>query len=497
MSRQSSLKIFESKLPRPDNWKLWISIAFICKLILFVFCTNKEGINPIEGFWGHFGGDTDSYLMPIENLVNNGEYTPDYRMPGYGVFYLPLFWFFSKAVALNILIVLQLILSIISTYLIAKIALKVFTSTPIFYLTFFLYVINTHVDLYLDILLTESLTTSFLIIAYYLFIIFIEKNNYINLFISGLLLTEIIFLRPIFSPLLFLFLLVLVVHLFRNKFNNKLIISLLFLSSFIIIDTTWATRNYIVHKKFAPLTTSLYYPEIENSIILPVANFINSFGGNSVWWETRAEIRWFGFGDNVEFGKGVDRNTKLPSEIYTSQFNLDSLILIRAKVISVLKDTSLTIEQNKVLTEQIRLSFNNFTQSIKSEKPFLYFIKAPLIITKTFFLHSGTQNLFFKSASELNKFEYLIKIFYSLLYIITIVFGFLGTFLLIKKSFKLNNITIITGIIAYLAVIHPIFLRAAEPRYFVPAWPFVIICFSYAIIWIYNFIFMAKQKNVK
>ncbi|MES2838460.1 MAG: hypothetical protein V4667_13110 [Bacteroidota bacterium] len=497
MKLQNSLKKIESKLPSPDNWKVWISIAFICKLILFIFCISKDGINPVEGFWGHFGGDTESYLDPIENLINKGEYQPDYRMPGYGVFYLPLYWLFSKAIALNILIILQLFFSIISTYFLAKLALKIFKSLSVFYLTFLLYTINTHVDLYLDILLTESLATSFLIIAFYLFLNFTETKNYLHLFISGLALTEVIFLRPIFSPLLFLFLLVLIVHLFRDKLRNKLMITLLFLSSFIIIDSTWIIRNYIVHKKVAPLTTSVYYPSIENGIILPIANFIQSFGGNSIWWETGAEIRWFGFGDNVEFGKGVDRNTKLPTDIYTSQFNLDSLISIRTKVISVLKDTTLTIEQNKTLTQEIRTSFNNFTQSIKSEKPYLYYIKSPLLITKNFFIHSGTQNLFFKSSAELNKFEYLVKVFYSLLYIITLFIGFVGVFLLIKKSFKINNITILTGIIVYSALIHPIFLRAAEPRYFVPTWPFLIICFSYAIVWIYNSIFIAKQKNVK
>lgn len=497
MNLQNSLKKIENKLPKPENWKFWILFILLCKIALFIFCINKVGVNPIDGFWGHFGGDTESYLDPIESIINKGEYQPDYRMPGYGVFYLPLYWLFSKATALNILICLQLIFSVVSVYFLAKIALKVFKSNTLFYVTIIIAAVSTYIDLYITFILTESFTTSFLIFAVYSYIKFTENNKSNYLLLCGLLLTEVVFLRPVFLPILFLFVIVLIVHLNKSKSISKLKTIGLFLLPFLLIDSAWLIRNYKHHHKIAPLTTSFYYPGLENGVFLPVSQFLQSWGGSFVWWDTGAEIRWFGFGESIEFGKGVERKTSLPSYIYTSQFNEDSLLIVRSKVLIILNDTTKTNEEKRILTDEVKASLDKFTISVKKEKPFVHYIKAPLLFLKTFFVHSGTYNLFAKSAAELNKVEYLTKIFYSLLYIFTLLFGFLGALLLFKKSMSFNAITLLVGIIAFTSLVHPVILRLTESRYIIPAWPFIIICASYAVIWIYNFIFMAKQKNVK
>src|ERR1700739_2112567 len=93
-------------LPSPLKWKYWLFVAF-CIRSLFFFL--QVHISHIGGLWGVEMNDTYGYLIPIENLVNKGAYSPDFRMPGYGMFYLPLYILFSKTLACNLLIIIQLL----------------------------------------------------------------------------------------------------------------------------------------------------------------------------------------------------------------------------------------------------------------------------------------------------------------------------------------------------------------------------------------------------
>jgi hypothetical protein len=177
----------------------------------------------------------------------------------------------------------------------------------------------------------------------------------------------------------------------------------------------------------------------------------------------------------------VKPDAELPGDIYTSKFNRDSLLLIREKYYALLYDISLSDETFKEYKHYVSSRLAAYTRSIKAEKKFLYYIKAPLRLTKIFFIHSGTYNLFAKSSAELNPLEYFFKLFYSAFYLAVMVLGFIGLILLLKQSLRAENCTLITGIVLYTTVIHPIVLRLCEARYFVPAWPFLIVCAAYTI----------------
>ena len=151
-------------LKNPSNWKFWLILAFILKGLLFVFCIFKEYHASKIGIWWGTTGDSNTYLLPIENLIDHGKYYLDYRMPGYGIFYLPLYFLFSKVVAINILLALQLIVASISTYVLALIARKIFKTDAVFYITFYLYGLSIYANMFDETILTESFTTSFFII---------------------------------------------------------------------------------------------------------------------------------------------------------------------------------------------------------------------------------------------------------------------------------------------------------------------------------------------
>jgi len=475
-------------LKNPDNWKYWIIIALFFKGVVFLLLISKDDYNPFEGFWGAVSGDTYHYLKPIENLIITCSYDPDFRMPGYGIFYLPLFYLFSKATALNILILLQYLFASISVYLLALISKKIFKSHSLFYLTFYLYLISTYSNIYDSILLTESFTTSFLIFLIYFFLKWKEEGTNFYLIISGICITEVVFLKPVFLPVIILFILLIITNrAYSKKFIGKSIF--LFLLPFLIIDGLWIYRNYLQYQKIIPLTSSVIYPVSKNSIFYLAMKFTQSWGGSIVYWDSTSEMRWLGIG---EINPRKLPATQIPSIIYTTQFNEDSLIALREGIIIDQTDSAMSAVEKQAFADKIKDRLYRYTNSIKNEKRWLYYIVAPILLTKKFFIHSGTNNLFNKSNDELNLLEYAVKIFYSLFYFTTIMFGFLGLLLLIKKSYPINPISLITGIVAYVSIVYPIIFRFCEPRYFIPVWPFLIICESYCIFWFYYYF-----KNIK
>ena len=229
-------------------------------------------------------------------------------------------------------------------------------------------------------------------------------------------------------------------------------------------------------------------PGTEETVFYHAMKFTQSWGGNYVYWDPAAEIRWFGIkGKTSERFKPMeDKYEAFPTSIYTSRFNYDSLVLIKNNIYALQNDSLLSETQKKLHLQLINENLDYYTLSIKKEKPFLYYIQAPLRLVKKFFIHSGTYNLLNKQARELNFLEYGVKVFYSLFYYFILIFGFTGLVLLIKKSILLHSDILVTGIIIYVSVVHPIILRFCEARYFAPAWPFLILASTFCIQWFYN-----------
>jgi len=151
----------------PDNWRVWIGVSLALKLALFLiflrfFTPAQSADSVIVGFWGGATNDTVSYLQPIEEALSFRDpfRVFDYRMFGYGLPYLAFRWFLAKPAALNAVIVAQLLVSSLSVYLLALLALRLFGSLRSFVCTFFGYFLVPIVSYYDVIALTESFSTS-------------------------------------------------------------------------------------------------------------------------------------------------------------------------------------------------------------------------------------------------------------------------------------------------------------------------------------------------
>ena len=461
------------------NWKFWIITAILIKSLFFILKLSEPTIhnsNYLDTF-AIDSPDSASYLEPIEHLLSNGSYWDDFRMPGYGWLYFIFRLILSQTWALNAIVILQLILSAISVYVLALTSLKIFKKPIYFYTTFILFCLSTYVSLWDHFLLTESFCCSAFIFSTY----FLFSNSKRKLFFSGIFLTWSIFLRPIMAPLMILFccfILLKNVKFFQQikSYNWKNLT--IFLIGFILIDGAWILRNYKKYNNIYPLTKSIYYSGAEKSYIVPLNNFIISFGGSIVHWNPGAEITFFK-PPSKYIKKKIIAN--LPEHIYTNEFNYDSLVNVKHLIREIESDKTLPSRKhniNLILTEKL----NRYTSSIKAEKSILFSIRSRLKILKTYFIHSGTYNLFNKLSSELNMFEFSIKIFYSLLYLFVIISGFLGCLLLLQMGIKNIQYLTISASALYLALSYPVLLGLDEYRYFVPGYPLLLLTSIFTII---------------
>jgi len=442
--------------PPITNWKFWLIMALLIRGSFFII--QLHIYHSTNGIWGITSDDDEQYLTSIENLISKGSYTPDFRMPGYGVIYFPLYLLFSRNTAYNLLIILQVLASSISVYALALIAKKVFNYTAFFYFTFYLFAVNYFTNSFDMWVFTESFATSMLIFFVYYFILYNESKGNRHLFLAGLFLTWVIFLRPVYILVPFIFLPGL--YFINHKDKKKtLLASCLFLSTFVAVEGAWVLRNYIVYERIIPLTKSEYLPTYEDTYV-PTERFVQTWGGGVA----RDYL-------TLDFSNVPD--------IYTSQFNADSL-----KMLHTLKvmDNTLTPAEKVQNHQLIIAKINRYTQSIKHERPWLYYVKAPLSQLQQFlYMPRIWYILFFVKNCGTQIWH-----FYSFLYNFILYTGFLGMFLLVLKLVKEPLKFLLTIIPLYTIIIHPIILRKPEYRYFIPALPFLILCSIYALFRIYD-----------
>ena len=482
-----------SRLPQPERWIFWIAIAIFIKTLFFLYKLFEAPLLNItyQGSFAIGGGDTFSYIEPIENLLSNGTYSDDYRMPGYGGIYFMLRLVFNQPWSLNILVILQLALSSVSVYALGLIAKAIFKNNSSFYISFIIYLASAYVSLFDSFLLTESFCTSSLILSVLFFINYYQSNNIYFLLPSGFFITWSIFLRPTIAPLLILFILFIFIKKILDK-STAWKSLFYFLLPFILADGLWMARNYMKYKKIYPLTRTIYYSSAYDDYYVKLADFVSSFGGSIVHWNPGAEMCFF-IPPPDYIKKKAD--AVLPEYIYTSKFNYDSLVMIK-NYIHEINDTTAPEKRKKYLTPVVKRKLNDYRISIKEEKPFLYYVTSRLKLLKTFFVHSGTYNLFAKVSFELNKLEWGIKLVYSLLYIFVVSFGFMGSLLMLLKVQSKNEVLMVLVAMCglYHALVFPLVLKMDQYRYFVPGYPFFVLASVFVLISMRNFI---KKTSIK
>lgn len=501
-------------LKSPSNYIFWILLAFLFKGViplLQLFLTHRSDPHLLSlGFIG----DTPSYIDPIENFLANGHYSPDRRMPGYGIIYLLFRLFLSYRATYNTIVIVQLVVSSVSVYCLALLSRLILKSDRAFHLTFYMFLISNYSNYYDICLMTESLSSSFLIFGTWYFALYFQPGDEFtrnrklkSLFLAGFFLTWTFFLRPVFVLILPFYGILLLRHSIKNKIQFIKPV-LVYGLAFIIIDGAWIIRNYKAHQTFIPLTDSFYYPYIGSSYMAHMQEFVQTWGGAVDLPDPHSALSWFG---GILFPGEPDASIykydSIPGYIYTSAFNKDSLYKLRKEVrefiamqkpavdsfyrskdsdwykaFSILyKPLKPVSKQAAALQIDIDTKFDRYKNSIKAEHPFLYYVRSRIVLLRKFLLENNEK---FLTRGQIPGMKKLSSIFFHAYYYLILFFGITGIAILTWKGFRNNMLLLLLCIIpAYTILIHPI-IRIVDNRYLLPAWPFLIVCAAYTIMYI-------------
>ena len=151
-----------------SNYRFWIPVSLLLTGIYFWshIISNYQYNHPLLG---HFVTDSNEYYNSAENFFTTGSYSPDVRTPGAGIIYLLFRILFSKTTTLNILLVLQWILSAVSAYVISKIISKLVKKESVFYFVFFLLTLPHYAFSWNTFYLTEGFCIPFFIFSIHFF----------------------------------------------------------------------------------------------------------------------------------------------------------------------------------------------------------------------------------------------------------------------------------------------------------------------------------------
>jgi hypothetical protein len=483
--------VIKRQLLNTDNFIFWVGLAFLLRLPIYAFLYFSLDISIYLASRGVFaieGGDTFSYFTPIENLLTKNIYANDIdniqtyagRMPGYGTLYYLFRLLFEQKGSINLIITFQILFSIISVFFLSKIAEHITNNKFVFYCTFLLAAVSTYSSIFDFYLLTESFTTSLLIMSVYFLFKYISSGKLMQLWVVGLLICWALFLKPYFLPVLVLFSLYLLVELIIVKkwplLKASIHCSIIWIP-FIVIDTIWVIRNYQYFHKVVPLQINMQAGYTYTQADIQLRQFVTAWGGDIISWNPKAEIRWFdAFAGRInQRDKGItsfDDTVVLPDYIYTKDFNIDSLRKLRQGIV-IANDLAYQLNDKDKISLDVEHTLSIYTHSFQSQKPVTYHILVPLILLKKYLLHSGTYNLINKSYNQLNLFMKSIKIIYSLFYLVIVILGTYGVFTgLFSKNTKCLLVICISG---YFTLLFPFVLRSIEYRYWVSAYPLYLI----------------------
>src|SRR4051812_9707009 len=174
------------RFPVPENRLFWLCVLLLLKFGLLNFLLKEPRPTLLPETIAVCSGDCDSYLSAIDNLIDHGKYEPDYRMPGYGLPYFAFRLLTTKEYSVNLLVVFQTALDAVATILLALSLFWITGKRAGFYLTLIFYGLGVTVSCYNNWIMTESMTSSTLIIGFYFLVKYWRERETSSLIYAGL-----------------------------------------------------------------------------------------------------------------------------------------------------------------------------------------------------------------------------------------------------------------------------------------------------------------------
>ena len=457
-----------------DRWA-WLIAALMIKGLMFVYFLRH---NSASAFGHHFAidfGDTWSYLDPIESLIEHGRYKPDLRMPGYGMVY----WFLRAVTgpdgAKNALVILQWLIASVALYSAARTAHYITGRSRAFVVTFILLGITTFHSAFDPQLATESFCASALIICMHVLFIAARTDRRPWYLLAGILMAWCVFMRPLTGVAL----VVVAAGLILDRaapWRARMRTTLLFVLPFVLLDAAWTARNAVVNHTFAPLTNGLFYSFYVGSPNEAATKFVQLYGGNTIFWDERAEIRWFGtrnLGD--PWTSSTPRGPAPPDWILTADFNMDSLRQVEhlmGRAFDVDVDST---ERARCSAEVVR-RLDAYRRSAVQVHPFRTQVWARAVTTWNYLWQHGSASIFFMPWHLSSTGAKVMKVLQGGIFLSVVFIGTLAAFrgmLDRRTSFLVRTFHVVS--LSGLFVV-PLVFRLTEYRYLVPIFPLLAIC---------------------
>lgn len=458
----------------------WIGIALLIKLVLFIlFAVNFLQNWPAHFIINHFfigSGDTAGYYEPVEAFAKGLGYTSYCRMPGLLPIYGPLYFLFGEAWGKTGVILVQFLFSATSVYFLARAAELIFKSRRIFLITFFLYAGSSFVSIWDHYGLSDSFSTSFLVLGFYFFAAYLNSARSRDLILSGFWITWSIFFRPI-NGIIFPCLLLIFLIQYRSQLLQFIKGACLFLLPCILAIALWTTHNYVFHKKLIMLQGSFSdcYGQVLPEEHLAIRELVIAWGGDYQEWSKGTEADWF-------FSKKGNYRAKNPftETIFTSRYTLDSLLWLKVNYDSLRGPVRLPEAKRDSIKTQMIAAAGRYTTAYRTERPFRFYVLNRLKFLQRFTFPARLNDLPFPELSKMALYQKVLKLGYLLLLNLVSLTGLIGTVMMFRRRniygiIPISMIVIVAGVLGFV-----------EQRYLVPAYPFLCIFSAVFVSWLWS-----------
>lgn len=459
-----------NRLPDPKNWKQWLPLIALLRLPLFLYkgwCFFEYEFHPQAG-WMVQAADSRTFYEPLISWMQGNGYGLPCRLPGLGFPFVPLAWLFGSELARNLVIILQFTATSISCYLLALIAIKVFGKRSIFLLVVLLYALFPLIASFDWKGSADSFHVSILIGIVWMLIS--EKfRTQRGVFLIGAILAWGIFVKEIFVLLTPLFALYIFLKTRKNQ-NLQTSIKRVFILGLpsVLALAAWTGRNYSLYNKFIPLRAPVDWcyssinPEVQAcwKLVAAWGEDIGRFGPYSDWFRSE---------------KYGDKDFPYRKDFMTSEYNLDSLSLLKDEVLGSLKTRqNITVESKSATV----IKAQQYLESFKKEHPFQYYLGGRLSLLRKLWFPLRLDGLPFPAFSEMNVFQKLMKGSGVLLWLLSSISLLLAPFVFFKSIVRRNyDVLLLLAIPLAVAFSLSFIVGFVEQRYYLTALPFALVWF--------------------
>ncbi|HRD53222.1 MAG TPA: hypothetical protein PKY96_11305 [Flavobacteriales bacterium] len=453
----------------------FILIALAFRAVYIVMAVGQLHPDKQPG-WNYVeSGDAALYLNPVDHLLEHGSYMDDYRMPGVGAPYFLFRQFLSPHQSRHAFVVLQWLLSGITAYLLGLLAWRMTHRHAIGLAVYAFYLLSAYSAWYDPVISSDSLSSSALILHAWLLHIAVEGRSRPLLMAAGFFLAWLIFLRPI----ALLLLLPSAYAAWRYWGGaGAWRMALLVMLPFLLLDSVWAARNWHVHRQFRPLTNQGYQPDYFMKEIRGHAMvFLQGYGGDYIWWNPHADVRWFGIWKG---GGAIDdegrRAKEPPSYAYVDGYDRDSLMWLADRT-RLIASGALSSADSLMAVAEVNARFDRYAALYREKAPFQYHVMSRLRMFRNVMVQNGTESMILAPFASLPIGMKLFKLMQVAIFMLAYGLYWLAVPVLLWQWRK--ELTVLRIVIAaaalYLTLVFPLGLRMCEWRYLVLPFPFVLL----------------------